>query len=97
MLAAALFGLTIAVSQTTLTYMLPPVGDDGFATSHTAWFVPAVVASVVGAVTVLVLAAWAALVHRRTRSRFLWLAVVAVTVVDLVVLVVTTGTARPDF
>ena len=95
LLTAALMSLAIALSQTILHYMLPGQGDT--VTRHTAVFMPAVIASVVAGVTVLVTAAWIYFVARLPRHRGLWFAVLALLAVDVVVLVIVSGMVQPDF
>lgn len=96
LLVIAAFGLSIAATQTTMTWYQAP-GADGLATKQTAVFEPAVVGTVIAAVAVLALLAHLILVIRRAVPRVQWVVAIALTVVAVIAAVLVSIADRPVF
>lgn len=87
-------GLLVGLSLSTVHYYLPsPTG----ATSRRAWFGPGVVAAVMAALVLALTGIWLVLTIMGRTVRWMGYTVIGVLVVDVLVLVVVSGSSRPSF
>jgi len=93
-LVAAALSLLVGLAQSTIHYSLPSA--DGI-TRHSALYAPGVVAAVLATVVVLAAGAWLVLAARGRSMRWMMITVLGLLVVDLVVLLVVSGSSRPSY
>lgn len=97
LLALAVFGLVVAISDIEMVYWVPKNGP-GDVIVHVkgkASFRPAVTSSVFAGIIALTAAAWACLAVLRSRPRAQWLIVAWLVIVELVVVYVVYSLPRP--
>ncbi|MFG6502536.1 hypothetical protein [Microbacterium sp. P05] len=96
LLLITVFALIVIVSQITMTWYRAP-DDTGFATRQVAVFEPAVIGTVVVALTVSALLVHLLVVARRSVSRWIWVAAVVASIIAVVAAVVVSTASRPVF
>lgn len=96
LLVIAVLALVVIVSQITVTWYQGP-DETGIAAKQVALFEPAVVGTVVAALTVLVLLVHLFVVVRRAVSRWMWVAAAGASTVAVAAAVVVSTADRPTF
>ena len=97
---ASLLGLIaviVAAQQITLSYLLPPPTPGGEPTRHTATYGPAVAATVVAVLALLITIGWLVRNIIGAPRHWLWLIPVGALVIGYVVMFATLGMDRPVF